>query len=131
MERSEEYQGVLQKSITNVIQSNRGLYMKTEVVHTRVDPNIKKECDEIFKTLGLTTSHAIMLFLNQTALEKGLPFSLSIPENTDDLLRFGEAVNSVEGASPSLKAKRILRLYAEGEIDNETAQFAIKRLYKK
>ncbi len=36
----------------------------------------------------------------------------------------------VDGVAPSQGAERILGLYARGEIDYETAQFAIGRLYQ-
>lgn len=104
--------------------------MKTEVVHTRVDPSLKSECDDIFSKLGLTTSHAITLFLNQVVLHGGLPFSLSIPNSGIEEVKFAENINSVDGTKPSEKGERIMELYANGEIDYETAQFAIKRLYK-
>ena len=37
---------------------------KTEVIHTRVSPEVKAECDYIFSQLGITTSYAISLFLS-------------------------------------------------------------------
>ena len=50
---------------------------KTEVIHTRVSPEVKAECDYIFSQLGITTSYAISLFLSQVSLRKGIPFVLS------------------------------------------------------
>lgn len=35
-----------------------------------------------------------------------------------------------KGVKPSEDAQRIMRLYSRGEIDYETAQFAIRRLYQ-
>ena len=40
---------------------------KTEIVHTRISPEIKAECDYIFNKLGITTSYAITMFLNQVS----------------------------------------------------------------
>ena len=45
---------------------------KTEIVHTRISPETKAECDYIFNKLGITTSYAITMFLNQVSLRKGL-----------------------------------------------------------
>ena len=100
---------------------------KTEIVHTRVSPETKAECDYIFNKLGITTSYAITMFLNQVSLRKGIPFDLVLPEK-EDLVAFAENVSSVDAGKPSEKAKQIMRLYAEGIIDFETAEFAIRKL---
>lgn len=101
---------------------------KTEVVHTRISPETKRECDLIFTKLGITTSYAITMFLNQVMLRKGIPFEVALPEK-EDLVKFAENVNSVDSGKPSEKAKQIMRLYDDGIIDFETAEFAIMRLH--
>ena len=101
---------------------------KTEVVHTRITPEVKNECDSIFNKLGITTSYAITMFLNQVALRKGLPFDVVLPEK-EDLVTFAENVSSVDVGKPSEKAKTIMRLFADGLIDLETAEFAIRKLH--
>ena len=53
---------------------------KTEIIHTRVTPEVKKECDFIFNKLGITTSYAITMFLNQVSLKRGIPFEITLPE---------------------------------------------------
>ena len=103
---------------------------KTVIVHTRVSPDIKKECDVIFSKLGITTSYAITMFLNQVSLRKGIPFDITLPE-AEDLVAFAENVSSVGADKPSEEAKRIMRLYTDGQIDYETAEFAIMRLHDK
>lgn len=99
---------------------------KTETVHTRVTPDIKKRADNIFAAIGLTTSQAIMLFLTAAVNHNGMPFELSAPK--EDLIAFAETVSSVDAGKPSDKAKQIMHLYDDGLIDLETAEFAIKRL---
>ena len=47
----------------------------------------------------------------------------------DQDLKFAISVATVDGVKPSEDAQRIIRLYSRGEIDYETAQFAIGRLY--
>ena len=103
---------------------------KTETVHTRVTPDIKRKADSIFESIGLTTSQAIMLFLTATVNHNGMPFELSLPTKEEQDLAFATAVATVDGVPPSEDAKRIFLLYSRGEIDYETAQFAIERLYK-
>ena len=100
---------------------------KSAIVHTRISPEVKQECDYIFSKLGITTSYAITLFLNQVMLKKGLPFEVALPER-EDLVAFAENVNSVDAGKPSEKAKLIMKLYADNLIDFETAEAAILRL---
>ncbi|MBO4285819.1 MAG: type II toxin-antitoxin system RelB/DinJ family antitoxin [Bacilli bacterium] len=104
---------------------------KTETVHTRVTPEIKNRADKIFESMGLTTSQAIMLFLTASVNKNGLPFELSAPSKEDEDLAFATAIATVDGMPPSKEAVKILRLYSRGDIDLETAKFAIERLYKK
>jgi len=52
---------------------------KSATITIRVAPQLKKDSEEIFEALGLTTTQAISLFLKQTALNKGLPFPVEIP----------------------------------------------------
>ena len=60
--------------------------MSDTVVRARVDPRLKMDAEEVFEQLGLTTTDAIRLFLSQVRLRKGLPFSVSLPSDHDDLL---------------------------------------------
>lgn len=103
---------------------------KTETVHTRVTHEIKKQADEIFLRLGLTTSQAIMLFLTAVVNHNGMPFELTVPEEEDEDLKFAISVATVDGVPPTKEAQKIIRLYSKGDIDYETAQFALERIYK-
>ena len=104
---------------------------KTETVHTRVSPNIKNKADEIYKSLGLTTSQAIMLFLVASVNCNGLPFDLKLGNAMNTDFDFAKAIVTVDGVEPSKDAERIMKLYSNGDIDYETAQFAIERIYVK
>lgn len=52
---------------------------KTEMIHARIDPKLKKSAERIFSEIGLSTTEAIRLFLKQVELHRGLPFPVSIP----------------------------------------------------
>ena len=52
---------------------------KTAVISARIDPALKRDAEQIFRELGLTTSQAITLFYKQVDLQRGLPFSVKIP----------------------------------------------------
>ncbi|MCQ2799913.1 MAG: type II toxin-antitoxin system RelB/DinJ family antitoxin [Bacilli bacterium] len=103
---------------------------KSSIVHTRVSPNVKNECEAIFNKLGITTSYAISLFLSQVSLRKGIPFEISLPE-TDNLIDFAIGVSTVDSGLPSEKAKTLLGLLQKEIIDLETYEFAIKRMHQK
>ena len=53
--------------------------MADSVIRSRIDPAMKAEAVRIFKTMGLTMSEAIRLFLHQTVAHKALPFQIRIP----------------------------------------------------
>lgn len=51
----------------------------TQIIHTRIDPNIKRKAESVFSALGMNTSEAIRMFLAQVALKQGIPFDVKIP----------------------------------------------------
>ena len=53
--------------------------MKTAVVHSRIQPKIKKQAEKVLYQLGLSPSQAITLFYNQIVVRKGLPFEVALP----------------------------------------------------
>ncbi|MCR4891556.1 MAG: type II toxin-antitoxin system RelB/DinJ family antitoxin [Lachnospiraceae bacterium] len=54
---------------------------KNHDVFTNMDPDIKKNAEEILLSLGLSPSMAIEAFYRQVILWKGLPFELRFPAN--------------------------------------------------
>jgi DNA-damage-inducible protein J len=52
---------------------------KTAVISARIDPELKRGAEEVFRELGLTTTQAITLFYKQVDLERGLPFAVRVP----------------------------------------------------
>ena len=66
--------------------------MKTEMIHARVDCNLKHDAELIFSSLGINTADAIRMFLTQVTLHQGIPFDLKIPNKEtrkamDDLIQ--------------------------------------------
>ena len=63
-------------------------------VTARVDENVKKEAETLFKKMGLNMSTAMNLFLKKCILEQGIPFELKVPnketlkamQETEDIL---------------------------------------------
>ncbi len=107
------------------------IYMKSEVVHARVQSDVKTESEKILKVVGISLSQAIDLFLRQVVLKKGLPFKLdSEKKDENDIAKLAYLINTVDGREPSPKAKKIINLYANGDIDLEVAKFALLRSYQ-
>jgi addiction module RelB/DinJ family antitoxin len=53
---------------------------RTAMIHARTDAGLKAETETILRSLGLSYTEAINLFLNQVRMRKGLPFAVEIPE---------------------------------------------------
>ena len=105
--------------------------MRDEVIHARVQADIKEKAEKIFDIIGISMSQAINLFLKQVTLKKGVPFKLDSEEkDINDIEKLAYIINSVDGEEPSPQAKKIIHLYAKGDIDFETAEFAILRSYQ-
>lgn len=92
---------------------------------------MKEQSEYIFKRLGVNTSYAVSMFLNQVILRGGFPFEIELPKNnSDELTELAAIVESTAGnGEMSQKNKNILTLYSTGQIDYETAVFAIKRSF--
>lgn len=54
---------------------------KTANLTVRLEPEIKKEAEEIFDKLGIPASSAVDMFYRQVILNKGLPFEAKLPDN--------------------------------------------------
>lgn len=51
--------------------------MRKDLITVRVDPDTKKEAEELFRDLGLTMSGAITMFLKTAIREGGIPFDIA------------------------------------------------------
>ncbi len=64
----------------------------TAVVSARIDPDLKRSAEQIFREMGLSTAQAIRLFYREVDLQRGLPFGEKIPnETTRQALREAKA----------------------------------------
>lgn len=48
----------------------------TASIHCKVDAEVKKQAEAVFKEVGLNTSTAVNLFLKQAIIFKGIPFPI-------------------------------------------------------
>ena len=63
---------------------------KTANVNVRIQENIKKQAEDILEMIGIPRATAIDMFYRQIILNKGIPFSLTIPKNVPVLADMSE-----------------------------------------
>ena len=105
---------------------------KNELIHIRIEPTVKEKSEDIFNKLGINMSYAVSLFLNQVILKNGFPFNIELPkENETEIEKLAKIIESTGGnGEVRKKKKKIIHLYSVGDIDYETAVYAIKRSFK-
>ncbi len=65
---------------------------RTATIQARIDPKIKIQAQKIFKTLNISMSEAISIYLTQVTLHQGIPFDVKIPNKlTAETLQKAEA----------------------------------------
>ena len=52
---------------------------KTGMIRARVEPDLKRQAEELFSELGLSATEAITLFYKQVTVHRGLPFDVRMP----------------------------------------------------
>jgi DNA-damage-inducible protein J len=63
----------------------------TDTLQVRVSSDLKAQADIVFSSIGLKTSQAVRLFLQQSVNSNGLPFQLSAKTpNAETLAAFRE-----------------------------------------
>ena len=76
----------------------------TDVVRSRISPELKRDAEAVLNHLGLSVSDGIRLFLTQVALKQSIPFEIAKPNAaTTAAMLEGER----KLARLSLKARRL------------------------
>ena len=102
----------------HIISVKELIYManKTSTIHLRVEPAIKADVEKLLDRLGLSTTDAINIFLNQIILTGGLPFPVKVPQpNEITLAAMKEAEDIKKGIIPS-KAKSVDEFFKEMDV---------------
>ncbi|MBW1933582.1 MAG: type II toxin-antitoxin system RelB/DinJ family antitoxin [Deltaproteobacteria bacterium] len=72
---------------------------KSVTIQARINPEVKREAQEILSQLHITMSEAIAMYLTQITLHKGIPFEIKIPnETTEKTLKESEAGKNLHRA---------------------------------
>lgn len=70
----------------------------------RIDKDLKKQADKLFKDLGMNTSVALNMFLTQSVREQSIPLTPTMNVPSKKLISALEEVEAIE--SGKIKAKR-------------------------
>ena len=68
----------------------------TTNLNVRVDSSLKKECDELFRDLGLNMSTAINMFLTKCVKTSSIPFKIEQPKPSRKLKKAFKEVNNMK-----------------------------------
>ena len=106
---------------------------KKELIHIRIEPTVKEKSEMIFEKLGINMCYAVSLFLNQVILKNGFPFNIDLPKINETELEALAAIIEATGGNGKVSARneKIIHLFSTGDIDYETAVFAIKRSFSR
>lgn len=106
---------------------------KTETIHVRVSPDIKKQSEEVLNDLGLNLSYAISMYLKQVIIQNRIPFDIVgyDEKEIEAEEELAYALNRTGGKDIDIEGKRLIHLYATKQIDYDTAVYAINKRYLK
>ena len=80
----------------------------------RVDKDLKKQADELFRKLGMNTSVALNMFLSQSVREQRIPFIPSIEVPNARLISAMEEVEAIENGKIDEKKYKTFEETLEG-----------------
>ena len=96
---------------------------KSANIYARIEPDIKKQAEDILSSLGVSASSAINMFYKQIILKKGIPFDVTLNSNKPvDISLMSEEELSAE-------LEKGYNQIAEGKV--RSAKEAFADLYKK
>lgn len=73
--------------------------MATTLTNIRIDTQVKEEAASLLAGLGMNISEAVNIFLRQVILNGGLPFSVSYPKYSKELLEAAAEAKSIASDS--------------------------------
>lgn len=77
--------------------------MATVQTQIRIEEDVKKQAVELFNQLGIDMSSAVNMFLRQSIMRGGLPFSVEIPRYKPEVI---EAMEEAKRISRDPNTKR-------------------------
>lgn len=96
------------------------IVIKNANLHIRIDSETKSKAETLYSSFGLTLTDAVIMFLRQSIMVKGLPFELRQPRyNAKTEIAIHEANEIMSGAIKTKTYSTLDDFYADLESDNE------------
>ncbi|ERL13126.1 type II toxin-antitoxin system RelB/DinJ family antitoxin [Olegusella massiliensis] len=71
---------------------------KTANINIRIEPDVKKNAEDLFGSFGISVTDAINIFLRTSIMEGGFPFTIKQPRyNAETLAAMHEARDIMSG----------------------------------
>ena len=85
----------------------------------RVDKDLKKQADKLFKNLGLNTSVALNMFLTQSVREQAIPFTPNMlaPEPNKELKKALQEAKDIESGKIKVKGYHNVNEFIQDMLD--------------
>jgi DNA-damage-inducible protein J len=93
---------------------------KNANLHIRIDPETKKNAENLFSVFGITVTDAVNMFLRQAILVGGLPFELKQPRyNAETEAAIQEARDIRAGKIKARVYRSVAEMNADIDADGE------------
>ena len=93
----------------------------SSAVYVRMDPTLKEAAEDILAQLGITSSGAVQMLYKQIVLHRGLPFSLTLPDNRPVAIG-GSRTQIDEELSKGMESLKSGVRYSADDVDQELAR---------
>jgi addiction module RelB/DinJ family antitoxin len=102
---------------------------KNAYINVRLSKKLKEKVEAILGDIGINVSAAIEVYFNEIERRKGIPFRLNTKTKVLEKKpsEIAEMINMTGGKAIDKKTKKIIDLYASGQIDYDVAVYAIKK----
>ena len=95
---------------------------KTANISLRIEPEIKKQSEQVFSRLGISVTDAINVFLHASIMEGGFPFQPRQPRyNHETLQAMQEAKDIMNGKVNAKRYKSLNALIADIDAEESDA----------
>ena len=91
---------------------------KTTTMNIRIEPNLKKEVEEILKDLGMNISDAVTIYFKQIVLTDSIPLQIKRPKFNKETLEAIKEADEIMKHPDNYKSYNNIYEIIE-EIDNE------------
>ncbi len=86
---------------------------KTAKLNIRIDPDTKQAAEKLFSNFGITITDAVNMFLHQSLLTGGLPFSVKIPQPNIDTIIAMQEVETMSSSKASSSTQSVDDFFKE------------------